>query len=262
MKDGGWRYLVRAAKVALGAPLEGLDRVRNRLELARERGTEPTPYESDPRWRDTLAHSLGQEDPGSAAEFEAMWAELAQELGTSDLPPGEGHDADPAFAQAAWMIARALRPTRVVETGVARGVVTRFLLDVLDDRGAGRLWSVDLPPVSDAWHRHAAAAVPAARAGRWTYIRGSSRRQLPRLLAELGSIDLFVHDSLHTARNMRFELGLAWEHLAPGGAILADDVQENDAFAELAAANAAARAIVGAEAKEGGLFGVLVKPGA
>lgn len=251
---------MRAAKLVLSAPREGLDRVRNRVELATARESATASYTADPRWRETLEERLDGVDIASAAEFDRLWTKLAAELATGDLQPGKGHDADPAFAQAAWMLACALRPRRVVETGVARGIVTRFLLDALAARGEGRLWSIDLPPLSDAWHEHALAAVPAARRARWTYVRGSSRRHLPRLLDELGTIDLFVHDSLHTGRNMRFELGLAWEHLAPGGAILADDIQDNRAFAELADRAGGARALVAAEAKDGGLFGVLLKP--
>jgi hypothetical protein len=41
----------------------------------------------------------------------------------------------------------------------------------------------------------------------------------------LGQIDLFVHDSMHTARNVRFELEPVWPALTPGGAVLIDDVE-------------------------------------
>ena len=45
--------------------------------------------------------------------------------------------------------------------------------------------------------------------------------------------DLFLHDSLHTYRNMRRELEVAWPHLRAGGVILADDVERNHAFGDL-----------------------------
>jgi hypothetical protein len=56
---------------------------------------------------------------------------------------------------------------------------------------------------------------------------GSSRRRLPKLLSELDQIDLFIHDSLHSERNVRFELDRAWTKLRPGGAIIVDDVDAN-----------------------------------
>ena len=46
-------------------------------------------------------------------------------------------------------------------------------------------------------------------------------------------MDLFVHDSLHTYRNMRREFEAVWPHLRTGGVILADDVERNRAFGEL-----------------------------
>jgi predicted O-methyltransferase YrrM len=58
-------------------------------------------------------------------------------------------------------------------------------------------------------------------------------RILPRLLEESGTADLFVHDSLHTYRNMRREFELVWPRLRTGGVILADDVERNRAFGEL-----------------------------
>ena len=65
---------------------------------------------------------------------------------------------------------------------------------------------------------------------RWTYINGSSRLRLTRLLSQLGQIDLFVHDSIHSERNVRFELDRAWANLKPGGALVVDDVDANWGF--------------------------------
>ncbi len=64
-------------------------------------------------------------------------------------------------------------------------------------------------------------------ADRWSYIRGSSRRRLPNLLSSLGQIDLFIHDSLHSERNVRFELDQAWTALGQTGALVVDDVDAN-----------------------------------
>src|SRR6266481_2926119 len=68
------------------------------------------------------------------------------------------------------------------------------------------------------------------------YIKGSSRRRLPRLLASLGQIDLLVHDSLHTVYNTCFELDQAGSVLRPGGAVVADDIDLNWAFHSFARA--------------------------
>ena len=61
-------------------------------------------------------------------------------------------------------------------------------------------------------------------------MRGTSRRVLPGLLRRIAPIDLFVHDSLHTERNLRFELTRAWGAMNGAGALVADDVERSSAF--------------------------------
>jgi hypothetical protein len=38
---------------------------------------------------------------------------------------------------------------------------------------------------------------------------------------------MFIHDSLHSEHNVRFELDLVWRCLAPNGVIVVDDVDAN-----------------------------------
>jgi hypothetical protein len=94
----------------------------------------------------------------------------------------------------------------------------------------GELWSIDLPPIERIWRQQIGMAVGDRYSDRWSYIKGSSRRRLPVLLTRLGQIDLFIHDSLHSARNVRFELDRAWAVLRPGGAMVVDDVDANWGF--------------------------------
>jgi hypothetical protein len=63
--------------------------------------------------------------------------------------------------------------------------------------------------------------------------RGTSASTLPRLLRKIPKVDLFVHDSLHTHRNMRREFDTVWPHLREGALLIADDVERNRAFGEL-----------------------------
>ena len=73
-------------------------------------------------------------------------------------------------------------------------------------------------------------AVPEDLRSRWTYVRGTSRRRLPGLVRKLQRVDLFIHDSLHTARNTCFELGTVWPALPPGGVAVVDDIDRNLGF--------------------------------
>jgi hypothetical protein len=113
---------------------------------------------------------------------------------------------------------------------VAHGVTSRFILEALERNGSGHLSSIDLPPIERYRQAEVGVAVGGRYKDRWSYIKGSSRLRLPKLLDRLGEIDLFVHDSLHSERNVRFELDLAWGHLRPGGAIVVDDIDANRGF--------------------------------
>ncbi len=138
------------------------------------------------------------------------------------------------MVRAIWCLARHLRPIRVVETGVARGLTSRFILEALLRNGNGHLWSIDLPPLAEPeLHAQIGAAVEGPCRQRWSYIRGSSRRHLPRVLSQLGQVDLFVHDSAHTERNMQFELEHACRALPPTGALVVDDIDLTGAFHDL-----------------------------
>src|SRR5207302_4750615 len=112
-------------------------------------------------------------------------------------------------------LVRALRPAVVVETGVAAGATSAYVLAALEDNGVGHLHSVDLPQTRLVAAKMVVAAVPTALRSRWSYHWGASRRLLPPLLARLrGGVDLFVHDSDHSYTAMRWELEQAWASLA------------------------------------------------
>lgn len=153
--------------------------------------------------------------------------------------------ADSLFARLNYLACRLLEPDTVVETGVAYGVSSAFLLKALEENGRGLLHSVDLPPLRRQYERYWGVAVPDGLRDRWRLHRGSSRRHLPDLLRKTGPVDLFVHDSLHTRRNMRREFEAVWPHLRPGGILLADDVERNRAFMDLRQKNPSLWCVVG-----------------
>src|SRR2546421_1615191 len=153
-----------------------------------------------------------------------------------------------------YALVRKLRPRVAVETGVCNGFSTAFVLLALERNGAGELHSIDLPEVVGAdyepgtfWEGKQGAAIPpgkepgwmipAALRERWRLTIGRSQDELPPVLDRLGEIDLFVHDSEHSYEGMDFEFRAAWPALREGGALVADDWDWNDAFAELARDN-------------------------
>ena len=195
-------------------------------------------YQVEEDWGPAVHHTLGFGWP--CAEHDRcrqLRQSIEVELGEQGLTVGrwthgEYSDADASLGAAVWCAVRHLNPATVVETGVARGVTSRLVLEAMSLNQRGHLWSVDLPhPLRPELHGEIGAAVPEALRERWTYVRGSSRRRLAPLVAQVGQIDLFIHDSLHTGRNMRFEMDTVWPSLGAGGVMLIDDV-DNQSFAD------------------------------
>lgn len=227
---GRLAYTARASKAIATQPYEGVERTLERAAEWRDWRRPPWPYEATEAWEERVHELIGAPWPCDERHgFEEVWNAALDELAARGLQVGRGafggwDDGDARLAGGAWCLARHLRPERLVETGVARGLTTRVLLEALERNGSGHLWSIDLPPLlEDRLAQEIAAAVPERLYERWTLFRGSSRLRLPGLMADLGQIDLFVHDSMHTARNVRFELEHVWPALAPGGVALIDE---------------------------------------
>jgi predicted O-methyltransferase YrrM len=176
-------------------------------------------------------------------------------------PFAMSHNADSVLARVCYVLARALRPKLAVETGVCYGVSSAYVLKALEANGGGHLHSIDLPPLGKDAERHVGGLIPEELRSRWTLHRGMSGRVLTPLLAKLGGIDLFIHDSLHTYRTMSEEFAVAWPSLRPGGVLISDDVEGNAAFLELMRRSDVARAVVVQEEDKDSLLGVAVKRG-
>ncbi len=252
-------------RLTLREPGDGLDRAFGRARRLLT-GADATGcvYEADSQWEQRLHERLGQPWPCEAAhEFDAVWLDVTGSLEQQGLAVGRGtyggwDDGDRGLARVVWCLTRHLPAATVVETGVARGITSRVILEALKRNGGGRLCSIDLPALDTTFHTEIGAAVPSDLRGRWTYVNGTSRSRLPALLEELGGIDLFVHDSSHTARNLRFELGRAWGALGKG-AVVADDIERNDAFGKFTRAHPQEPSFVAAADDSGAQFGIVLK---
>ena len=241
----------RLASLALRRPREFSDRIVGYADLGLHllSGTPPA-YETV-GWRNLLRDL--EERFGRAAdvlaepalgEIEEDTRRLLKSIHRED-PFDRRWAADSLLARCCYLMCRILEPAVVVETGVAYGVSSAFILRALQENGRGVLHSVDLPPLRRGYERYWGMAVDGALGDRWVLHRGASARVLPGLLEELETVDLFVHDSLHTYRNMRREFEALWPNLRTGGALVADDVERNRAFGELRRNNPALWRVVG-----------------
>jgi hypothetical protein len=130
---------------------------------------------------------------------------------------------------------RAFEPSFVVETGVASGVSTSYILLALQKNGRGRLHSIELsdpqylpPGKVSGW------IVPDWLKSNWDLCLGDSGTLLPELISKRSGIDVFVHDSLHTYDHMLWEFRTVYPCLRPGGLLISDDAGWNPAFVQFA----------------------------
>ena len=174
------------------------------------------------------------------------------------------YDAHKTECARLYALVREYEPETVVETGVYNGVSTLSILAALEANGTGRLYSVDYSrhlsgeagDVDPATERDFSRGRPScAEAGaqrlppgrepgwiipdrlreRWDLIPGKQQVELPPLLARLGSVDLFHHDSSHSICDIIFEFELAWQYLRSEGIVVSNHIGWNDAFETFAA---------------------------
>jgi len=137
-----------------------------------------------------------------------------------------------------YSLVRILKPTIVVETGVAHGFSTMIILKALTDNNHGTLISIDVPFVgvleldkSPGW------LVPKNLRSRWQLLIGKSQYHLPQLLQKYHQIDFFIHDSHHSFDHMLWEYHTIWSSLSKEGILVSDDVFMNLAFLEFCKEN-------------------------
>jgi predicted O-methyltransferase YrrM len=142
-----------------------------------------------------------------------------------------------------YMAVRFVKPAIVFETGVFDGISSAVILEALRWNGRGVLVSIDLPavkPILGSTHCMNDKTLPPETLPGWVipdYLKerhrlllGDSRELLPQLFRDYSKIDIFFHDSLHTADHQYFEYASAWPRLAPGGLLLSDDIFWSSAF--------------------------------
>jgi hypothetical protein len=134
-----------------------------------------------------------------------------------------------------YAVVRAFKPQCIVETGIASGVSSSYLLLALHNNGRGHLHSIGLcdpaflPPGKEpGW------LVPDWLRSPWHTYLGDAREILPGLALQLQPISIFIHDSLHTYDHMMWEFQTIYPHLRSGGLLLADDALGNEAFNDFA----------------------------
>jgi predicted O-methyltransferase YrrM len=140
-----------------------------------------------------------------------------------------GYGVGATLGMVLYTVCRRQNPDTVVETGVASGVSSSYILCALEKNEHGQLYSIDQP-----WWQgdQSGWMIPDYLRHRWHLIRGKSSEKLMPLLEELGEIDIFLHDSEHSYKNMLWEFQTAWAYLKTGGILFSHNIDNNDSFSD------------------------------
>jgi predicted O-methyltransferase YrrM len=180
------------------------------------------------------------------AQHESFFEHVNQALESIGQPVGEIRAQGPELI---YTIVRLYNPKIVVETGVAAGVSSAFILRALEDNHSGDLYSIDMPSYDIQLYEKGIVqtlpaklrddqiglCIPPNLKQRWHLKIGISKDVLPHLLKQLGELDVFLHDSEHSYVNMMFEYKTSWAYLKPGGVLLSHDISLNSSFFDFSA---------------------------
>jgi len=228
------RWLVRnfgeRLRFTLGNPRYALRSLYRELILADEHFLSTITGVPARRIRDFL------EEPLETSHFAARIGEARATFQNLKLESA-GADLYAKKVLLQYIALRAFKPEVVVETGVANGVSSAYILLALEKNQRGTLYSIGLDdPQFLPAGKPLGWIVPDVLKPRWNLLIGDSRVLLPSLLSKLGSIDVFIHDSLHTYDHMLWEYRTAFPFLRPGGLLFSDDAAWNSAFPEFCGA--------------------------
>lgn len=209
------------------------------------------------RGREEVLSGLGlrTEVPAVSALFPEAWQYAERSVAACPFKMGGPADVDLLFH-----LTRECRADRIVETGVANGWSSLAILLALAERGGSQLVSVDMPYAKNPHDDWVGCAVPAYLRAPWRLVRLPDRDALPRILRELGHIDLFHYDSDKSYDGRIFGYRIAWDHLRPGGLLMSDDVEDNFAFRDFAAEVGQAPLVLKKSVKAGNFAGLLRRP--
>lgn len=168
-------------------------------------------------WSDAEAFAVSH-----ARYIEPKLAEIGVHMG------GGGHYA------LLYFLTRYLRPHTIVETGVAAGHSSRCFLMALRVNGSGRLLSSDFPLFRlDDPERLIGHLVEQELREGWVCLIQGDRANLPVLIDQAGTVDLFHYDSDKSVNGRDFALRCLRGRLSAGGAVVFDDIQDNWHFRDL-----------------------------
>ncbi len=124
-----------------------------------------------------------------------------------------------------YYITRIKKPELIIETGVATGQSSFFILKAMQENNSGKLFSTDI-------RYDAGEIVPDYLKDRWdfTVLKRDSKKSFKKFINNFDKIDIFFHDSDHSYWWQTLEYNTAFNHIKNGGVLISDDIDNSYAF--------------------------------
>lgn len=133
-----------------------------------------------------------------------------------------------------YIVTRLKKPGVVVETGVAAGFSSASFLAALEENGSGHLYSSDFPyfRIEDP-EKYIGVVVPQDLKQRWSLLTKGDAANIPRILAQIGKLDIVHYDSDKSYAGRHAVVGQLWDQMNPSAVFIMDDIQDNAYFYDL-----------------------------
>jgi predicted O-methyltransferase YrrM len=154
-------------------------------------------------------------------EYDVLHANLQQRL-TDPI-----YEIDVESSKLLYMLVRLISPECVVETGVANGVSTFFILNAMRNNGIGKLTSIDIS-------YDVATFLNNEEKMRWELkvldTKANPSKQFKEILAGVKNLSIYLHDGDHSYLWQQMEYYSSLTKLNCCGILLSDDVDSSFAF--------------------------------
>lgn len=162
----------------------------------------------------------------SHREYEVLRLELARRYGERTIRHPQRYSIEEGSAFLIYALVRTLKPNTILETGVANGHSSYFILSALRANGCGLLHSVDRST-------EVGGLLDSAERQYWrlhVLSPAGLKKSFLNILETIPALDLFLHDSDHSYSWQAFELDAALKKIAAGGIVACDDCDSSYAF--------------------------------
>ncbi len=158
-------------------------------------------------------------------EYEKLTDELVLRAGITNKIFPEEYRSQVANTFIEYALVRLTEPKVVLETGVADGVSTYFLVNAIKNNGSGKILSVDVD-------KRAGVFLNENERSYWTFLllRKPSPSSFKTLISSIKEVDIFVHDSDHSYKWQKLEYSSVKGKMKSGSILLSDDVDSSYAF--------------------------------